>query len=48
MDKRGIKTTETLKIDVATTLKERGYDDKLITKWLEYVYYFWGVIKLNV
>ena len=37
MSKRGMKTTEPLKPEVATALKERGYEDKVITEWLEYV-----------
>jgi len=37
MDKRGMKTVETLKSEVATALKERGYEDTIISEWLEYV-----------
>ena len=35
--KREGKTTETLKGEIHTALKERGYGDKIIDEWLEYV-----------
>ena len=35
--KREAKTTETLKEEIHTALKERGYGDKIIDEWLEYV-----------
>jgi hypothetical protein len=37
MNKRGMKTVEILKEEVSLALKERGYDDKIIEEWLEYV-----------
>ena len=37
MEKRGIKTTETLKEEVSVALKERGYIDEKINEWLEYI-----------
>ena len=37
MNKRGLKTIETLKDEVNLALTERGYADKKITEWLEYV-----------
>ena len=37
MEKRGIKTTETLKEEVSVALKERGYIETTINEWLEYI-----------
>ena len=37
MEKRGIKTTETLKEEVSVALKERGYEETKINEWLEYI-----------
>ena len=37
MEKRGIKTTETLKEEVSVALKERGYEETTINGWLEYI-----------
>ena len=37
MEKRGIKTTETLKEEVSVALKERGYEEEKINDWLEYI-----------
>ena len=37
MEKRGIKTTETLKEEVRVALKERGYIETKINEWVEYV-----------
>ena len=37
MEKREAKTIETLKKEIYTALKERGYGDKIIDEWLEYV-----------
>ena len=37
MEKRGIKTTETLKEEVSVALKERGYIETKINEWVEYV-----------
>ena len=37
MNKRGLKTIETLKDEVNLALTERGYADEKITEWLEYV-----------
>ena len=37
MEKRGIKTTETLKEEVSVALKERGYEETKINEWVEYI-----------
>ena len=37
MNKRGLKTIETLKDEVREALKERGYSDEKIAEWLEYI-----------
>ena len=37
MNKRGIKTTDALKEEVTLALKERGYNDEIISMWLEHV-----------
>ena len=37
MEKRGIKTTETLKEEVEGALKERGYEETKINEWVEYI-----------
>ena len=37
MEKRGIKTTETLKEEVRVALKERGYIETKINEWVEYI-----------
>ena len=37
LEKRGIKTTETLKEEVSVALKERGYEETTINEWLEYI-----------
>ena len=37
MNKREMKTVETLKDEVSVALKERGYADEKIAEWLEYV-----------
>ena len=37
MEKRGIKTIETLKEEVRVALKERGYEETKINEWVEYV-----------
>ena len=37
MEKRGLKTTETLKEEVKVALKERGYIETTINEWLEYI-----------
>ena len=37
MNKRGMKTIETLKEEVSVALTERGYADEKIAEWLEYV-----------
>ena len=37
MNKKGIKTIEIIKEEVHVALKERGYSDKIIEEWLEYV-----------
>jgi len=37
MEKRGIKTTETLKEEVSVSLKERGYEETKINEWVEYI-----------
>jgi len=37
MEKRGIKTTETLKEEVGDALKERGYEETKINEWVEYI-----------
>ena len=37
MEKRGIKTTETLKEEVGVALKERGYEETKINEWVEYI-----------
>jgi Leucine-rich repeat (LRR) protein len=37
MNKRELKTIETLKDEVSVALKERGYADEKIAEWLEYV-----------
>ena len=37
LEKRGIKTTETLKEEVSVALKERGYIETTINVWLEYI-----------
>ena len=37
MEKRGIKTTETLKEEVSVALKERGYEETTINKWAKYI-----------
>jgi hypothetical protein len=37
MNKRGIKTIEMLKEEVILALKERGYNDEIISMWLEHV-----------
>jgi hypothetical protein len=37
MEKRGIKTTETLKEEVSAALKERGYIETKINEWVEYI-----------
>ena len=38
MRKREAKTIETLKEEIHTALKERGYGDKIIYEWLVYIY----------
>ena len=37
MVNRGMKTVEIIKEEVHLALKERGYSDKIIEEWLEYV-----------
>ena len=37
MEKRGIKTTKTLKEEVSVALKERGYIETKINEWVEYI-----------
>ena len=37
MEKRELKTTETLKEEVNVALKERGYEETTINVWLEYI-----------
>jgi hypothetical protein len=37
MANRGMKTVEIIKEEVHLALKERGYSDKIIEEWLEYV-----------
>ena len=37
MNKRGIKTINTLKEEVIVALKERGYKDEIISMWLEHI-----------
>lgn len=37
MNKRGIKTTDELKEKVSIALKERGYNDEIISIWLEHI-----------
>jgi len=37
MEKRGIKTTKTLKEEVRVSLKERGYIETKINEWVEYI-----------
>ncbi len=37
LEKRGIKTTETLKEEVSVALKERGYIETTINKWVKYI-----------
>ena len=37
MEKRGIKTIETLKEEVRVALKERGYEETKINEWVEYI-----------
>jgi hypothetical protein len=37
MNKRGIKTIEILKEEVIIALKERGYNDEIISMWLKHV-----------
>ena len=37
MNKRGLKTIETLKDEVSVALTERGYADEKIAEWLGYV-----------
>jgi SOS response regulatory protein OraA/RecX len=37
MNKKGIKTTDMLKEQVSIALKERGYNDEIISMWLEHL-----------
>jgi hypothetical protein len=37
MANRGMKTVEIIKEEVYVALRERGYSDKIIEVWLEYV-----------
>jgi hypothetical protein len=37
MANRGMKTVEIIKEEVHFALKERGYSDKIIEEWFEYV-----------
>jgi hypothetical protein len=37
MANRGMKTIEIIKEEVYLALKDRGYSDKIIEEWLEYV-----------